>query len=310
MIEFNHYSVMLKQSVDLLSPENGGIYVDCTLGGGGHSLEILKRMGPDGRLIAVDRDADAIEAASERLKEYRNVTYVHDNYENIGEYIKEYPYIDGAVMDLGVSSYQLDTAERGFSYMKTAPLDMRMNKTAAKSAYSVVNEYSREKLCEILFKYGEEKQAKRIVNRIIEEREKKPIETTTELSDIIKAAVGGKYDDKHPAKRTFQAVRIEVNDELEAIPRAIDALVRKLKIGGVIAIISFHSLEDRIVKEALKKYEDGCTCPPNFPVCVCGFKKQLEVITRKPLLPSGAELKENSRSQSAKLRAARKVSEV
>lgn len=310
MIEFNHYSVMLKQSVDLLSPENGGIYVDCTLGGGGHSLEILKRMGPDGRLIAVDRDADAIEAASERLKEYKNVTYVHDNYENIGEYIKEYPYIDGAVMDLGVSSYQLDTAERGFSYMKTAPLDMRMNKTAAKSAYSVVNEYSREKLCEILFKYGEEKQAKRIVNRIIEEREKKPIETTTELSDIIKAAVGGKYDDKHPAKRTFQAIRIEVNDELEAIPRAIDALVRKLKIGGVIAIISFHSLEDRIVKEALKKYEDGCTCPPNFPVCVCGFKKQLEVITRKPLLPSGAELKENSRSQSAKLRAARKVSEV
>lgn len=310
MIEFNHYSVMLKQSVDLLSPENGGIYVDCTLGGGGHSLEILKRMGPDGRLIAVDRDADAIEAASERLKEYRNVTYVHDNYENIGEYIKEYPYIDGAVMDLGVSSYQLDTAERGFSYMKTAPLDMRMNKTAAKSAYNVVNEYSREKLCEILFKYGEEKQAKRIVNRIIEEREKKPIETTTELSDIIKAAVGGKYDDKHPAKRTFQAIRIEVNDELEAIPRAIDALVRKLKIGGVIAIISFHSLEDRIVKEALKKYEDGCTCPPNFPVCVCGFKKQLEVITRKPLLPSGAELKENSRSQSAKLRAARKVSEV
>lgn len=310
MIEFNHYSVMLKQSVDLLSPENGGIYVDCTLGGGGHSLEILKRMGPDGRLIAVDRDADAIEAASERLKEYKNVTYVHDNYENIGEYIKEYPYIDGAVMDLGVSSYQLDTAERGFSYMKTAPLDMRMNKTAAKSAYNVVNEYSREKLCEILFKYGEEKQAKRIVNRIIEEREKKPIETTTELSDIIKAAVGGKYDDKHPAKRTFQAIRIEVNDELEAIPRAIDALVRKLKIGGVIAIISFHSLEDRIVKEALKKYEDGCTCPPNFPVCVCGFKKQLEVITRKPLLPSGAELKENSRSQSAKLRAARKVSEV
>lgn len=310
MIEFNHYSVMLKQSVDLLSPEKGGIYVDCTLGGGGHSLEILKRMGPDGRLIAVDRDTDAIEAASERLKEYKNVTYVHDNYENIGEYIKEYPYIDGAVMDLGVSSYQLDTAERGFSYMKTAPLDMRMNQNAAKSAYNVVNEYSREKLCEILFKYGEEKQAKRIVNRIIEEREKKPIETTTELSDIIKAAVGGKYDDKHPAKRTFQAIRIEVNDELEAIPRAIDALVRKLKIGGVIAIISFHSLEDRIVKEALKKYEDGCTCPPNFPVCVCGFKKQLEVITRKPLLPSGAELKENSRSQSAKLRAARKVSEV
>lgn len=310
MIEFNHYSVMLKQSVDLLSPEKGGIYVDCTLGGGGHSLEILKRMGPDGRLIAVDRDTDAIEAASERLKEYKNVTYVRDNYENIGEYIKEYPYIDGAVMDLGVSSYQLDTAERGFSYMKTAPLDMRMNQNAAKSAYNVVNEYSREKLCEILFKYGEEKQAKRIVNRIIEEREKKPIETTTELSDIIKAAVGGKYDDKHPAKRTFQAIRIEVNDELEAIPRAIDALVRKLKIGGVIAIISFHSLEDRIVKEALKKYEDGCTCPPNFPVCVCGFKKQLEVITRKPLLPSGAELKENSRSQSAKLRAARKVSEV
>lgn len=310
MIQFNHYSVMLEQSVDLIAPKAGGIYVDCTLGGGGHSLEILKRMGGEGRLIAVDRDSDAIEAASERLKEYKNVTYVQDNYENIGEYIKDCEYIDGAVMDLGVSSYQLDTAERGFSYMKTAPLDMRMNKTAAKSAYTVINEYSRERLCDILFKYGEEKQAKRIVSRIVSAREQKPIETTTELADIVKSAVGGKYDDKHPAKRTFQAVRIEVNDELSAIPRAIDALVQRLKIGGVIAIITFHSLEDRIVKEAFKKYEDGCTCPPDFPVCVCGFKKQLEIITRKPLLPDSNELKENSRSQSAKLRAARKVSEV
>lgn len=310
MAEFNHYSVMLKQSVDLLSPKDGGIYVDCTLGGGGHSLEILKRIGKDGRLIAVDRDTDAIEAASQRLAEYSNVTYIHDNYENIGDYLESIEYIDGAVMDLGVSSYQLDTAERGFSYMKTAPLDMRMNKTASKSAYEVVNGYTREQLCDILYKYGEEKQAKRIVNKILQARDAKPIQTTTELADIIKSAVGNSYDDKHPAKRTFQAIRIEVNDELSAIPKAIKSLVNKLRPNGVIAIITFHSLEDRIVKEALRKYEDGCTCPSNFPVCVCGFKKQLEVITRKPLLPDSEELKENSRSQSAKLRAAKKISEV
>ncbi len=310
MIEFNHYSVMLNQSVDMLCPRKGGIYVDCTLGGGGHSLEILKRIGQEGRLIAVDRDTDAIQAASERLKDYQNVTYIHDNYENIGEYLEEYQCIDGAVMDLGVSSYQLDTAERGFSYMKTAPLDMRMNKEAAKTAYQVVNTYTERQLCDILFKYGEEKQAKRIVNKIVQARTQKPIETTTELADIIKNAVGSKYDDKHPAKRSFQAIRIEVNDELSAIPKAIDSLVNKLAPGGIIAIITFHSLEDRIVKEALKKYEDGCTCPSDFPVCVCGFKKQLEVITRKPLLPDSNELKENSRSQSAKLRAAKKITEV
>ena len=310
MIEFKHYSVMLKESVDLIAPVSGGVYVDCTLGGGGHSLEILKRMGSGGSLIAVDRDSDAIEAASERLKEYKNVTYIHDNYENIGEYIKDLPAINGAVMDLGVSSYQLDTAERGFSYMKTAPLDMRMNQKAQKSAYDVVNGYSHGELCSILKRYGEEKQAKRIVDRIVRRREEKPIETTTELAEIVKSAVGNSYDDKHPAKRTFQAIRIEVNDELGAIPKAIDSLVEKLCPGGVIAVISFHSLEDRIVKETLKKYEDGCTCPPDFPVCVCGFKKQLEVITRKPLLPDNAELEENSRSQSAKLRAARKIMEV
>lgn len=310
MIEFKHYSVMLKESVDLIAPCNGGVYVDCTLGGGGHSLEILKRMGEGGRLIAVDRDSDAIEAASERLKDYKNVTYIHDNYENIGEYIKDISAINGAVMDLGVSSYQLDTAERGFSYMKTAPLDMRMNQSAQKSAYDVVNGYSHGELCNILRRYGEEKQAKRIVDRIVRKREEKPIETTTELAEIVKSAVGNSYDDKHPAKRTFQAIRIEVNDELGAIPKAIDSLVEKLCPGGVIAVISFHSLEDRIVKETLKKYEDGCTCPPDFPVCVCGFKKQLEVITRKPLLPDDAELEENSRSQSAKLRAARKIMEV
>lgn len=310
MINFNHYSVMLTQSIDMLDPKEGGLYVDCTLGGGGHSLEILKRIGENGRLIAVDRDTDAIKAASERLKDYKNVTYVHDNYENIGEYIKEYPYIDGAVMDLGVSSYQLDTAERGFSYMKTAPLDMRMNREASKSAYEVVNGYTREMLCEILFKYGEEKQAKRIVNKIVHAREVKPIETTTELAEIIRSAVGGSYDDKHPAKRSFQAIRIEVNDELSAIPTAIDSIVSKLRPGGALVVITFHSLEDRIVKETFKKYQDGCTCPANFPVCVCGFKKQLEIITRKPVLPNKEELKENSRSQSAKMRAARKITEV
>ncbi|MBE6688240.1 MAG: 16S rRNA (cytosine(1402)-N(4))-methyltransferase RsmH [Ruminococcaceae bacterium] len=309
-MEFNHYSVMLKESVDFVAPAPGGIYVDCTLGGGGHSLEILNRMGETGRLIAVDRDTDAIKAASERLKNYKNVTYVHDNYENIGEYLNDVEYIDGAVMDLGVSSYQLDTAERGFSYMKEAPLDMRMNRSETKCAYDVVNGYSYEQLCDILYKYGEEKQAKRIVNRIIRAREEKAITTTTELAEIIKSAVGNSYDDKHPAKRTFQAIRIEVNDELSAIPKAIHSLVKKLRVGGTVAVITFHSLEDRVVKETLKKYEDGCTCPPNFPMCVCGFKKQLEVITRKPILPDSEELKENSRSQSAKLRAARKVMEV
>lgn len=310
MIEFNHYSVMLQQSIEMLEVQPGGVYVDCTLGGGGHSLEILKRIGKQGKLIAVDRDTDAIEAASQRLKEYENVTFVHDNYESIGEYLQEYKYINGAIMDLGVSSYQLDTAQRGFSYMKTAPLDMRMNQSASKSAYNVVNEYSYDKLCQILFKYGEEKQTKKIVNKIIQAREIKPIETTTELADIIKSAVSNNYDDKHPAKRTFQAIRIEVNDELSAIPKAIDSLVEKLIPGGVIVVITFHSLEDRLVKETLKKYEDGCTCPSNFPICVCGFKKKLEIITKKPVLPGKEELSENSRSQSAKMRVARKLSEV
>lgn len=310
MIEFNHYSVMLQQSIEMLEVQPGGVYVDCTLGGGGHSLEILKRIGKQGKLIAVDRDTDAIEAASQRLKEYENVTFVHDNYESIGEYLQEYQHINGAIMDLGVSSYQLDTAQRGFSYMKTAPLDMRMNQSASKSAYNVVNEYSYDKLCQILFKYGEEKQTKKIVNKIIQAREIKPIETTTELADIIKSAVSNNYDDKHPAKRTFQAIRIEVNDELSAIPKAIDSLVEKLIPGGVIVVITFHSLEDRLVKETLKKYEDGCTCPSNFPICVCGFKKKLEIITKKPVLPGKEELSENSRSQSAKMRVARKLSEV
>ena len=309
--EFSHYSVLLHESIDGLMIKPDGIYVDCTLGGGGHSLEILRHL-ENGRLIAVDQDAEAIAASKVRLADYLdNVTFVHDNFSNIGAALEGLGIdgIDGAVIDLGVSSYQLDTPERGFSYMHDAPLDMRMDPEHGITAREVVNTYPESELKRIIFDYSEERFAGRIAAKICAAREIKPIETTFELVDIIRSAIPAKAreDGPHPAKRTFQAIRIEVNSELSVIKPTLDALVDSLKPGGRLAVITFHSLEDRIVKQSFAGYAKGCTCPPSFPVCVCGHKPTAKVITHKPILPSERELDENPRSRSAKLRIIEKL---
>ena len=290
-----------------------GIYVDGTMGGGGHSLEITKRL-TTGRLICIDQDPNAHEAAGKRLAEYKDrITFVRDNFGNIKSILDslEIEKIDGMLLDIGVSSHQLDEAERGFSYQQDAPLDMRMNPDRPFSAYDVVNGYDEDELDRVIFTYGEERWARRIAQFIVKEREAKPIETTGELVDIIKKAVpkGARKDGPHPAKRTFQAIRIEVNGELEVLQRAIDDVAARLAVGGRLCIITFHSLEDRIVKEAFRKQENPCICPPQFPVCVCGKKPLGRVITRKPILPSKEELEENPRSRSAKLRVLEGVSQ-
>lgn len=311
-INFSHYSVLLHESVDALEPERGGIYADLTLGGGGHSLEILKRMPKGGRLIAFDRDKDAIAASKLRLHDYIDrVSFVNDNFCEFRRALEELGIeeLDGAVIDLGVSSYQLDTPERGFSYMHDAPLDMRMNRDAGKSAYDVVNTYDKDTLKKIIYEYGEERFAPRIAAKIEAARATKPIETTFELVDIIRSAMpdGGHGGEKHPAKRTFQAIRIEVNNELGVIEPTIRDVVNKLKTGGRLAVITFHSLEDRIVKNTFSTLADPCTCPPDFPVCVCGKRPTVKLVTRKPILPGRSELDENSRSRSAKLRIVEKL---
>ena len=311
-IEFSHRSVLLDECMDALAIKESGIYVDGTAGGGGHSFEIAKRLGENGRLVAIDQDEAAIAAASDRLSVYGDkITVVRSNFHEVasvcdGLGIEE---IDGLLLDLGVSSYQLDTPERGFSYMADAPLDMRMDKRASLTAYDVVNGYSEERLKKILYEYGEERFSASIVSAIIRERQKKPIETTLELSEIIKYAIPPKAREggHHPAKRSFQAIRIEVNGELDVIEPAIKDATRKLRQGGRIAIITFHSLEDRIVKQAFASLATGCTCPKEFPVCVCNNKPTLKVITKKPILPSSRELEENPRSRSAKLRVAEKL---
>ena len=305
-MEFHHISVLLNECIEGLNIKENGIYVDGTLGGAGHSAEIVKRL-TTGRLIGIDQDTNAIKAAEKRLEEYKDkVTLVHDNFSNIKAVFSQLGIekADGFLLDIGVSSHQLDEAERGFSYMHDAPLDMRMNRDNSFSAYNVVNEYSEDELSEIIYKYGEERWSKRIAQFIVAERSKKPIETTFELVDIIKKAVpkGARKDGPHPAKRTFQAIRIEVNGELEILERTIDHMTELLNPGGRLCIITFHSLEDRIVKNAFRKQENPCTCPPEFPVCVCGKKKRANVITRKPMLPSDEELEFNHRSRSAKLR--------
>lgn len=310
-MEFKHYSVMLSETVDALNVTDGGIYADGTLGGGGHSFEILSR-GKNIRLIGIDQDKDALSAASKRLAQFGNqVTYVNSNFKNISSVLDELGIdeIDGMVLDLGVSSYQLDNEERGFSYMKSAPLDMRMNQSAPLSAYEVVNEYSAEQLTDIFYRYGEENWSKRVAQFICEKRKEAPIKTTGELSEIIKAAIpkGARKDELHPEKRIFQAIRIEVNGELEILKGAVCDIVKRLKKGGRLSVITFHSLEDRIIKQVFADLAKGCTCPANFPVCVCGKKPEIKVITRKPILPSGDELSENSRSKSAKLRVAEKI---
>ncbi len=311
-INFSHYSVLLKESVDAIEPERGGIFADLTLGGGGHSLEILKRMGEGSRLIAVDQDKDAIAASKIRLRDYLDkITFVNDNFSNIANALDEngIDSLDGAVIDLGVSSYQLDTPERGFSYMHDAPLDMRMNRDTGISAYDIINTYDKDSLKRIIFEYGEEKFAPRIAAKIVEARKLRPIETTFELVDIIRSAMpdGGRGGEKHPAKRTFQAIRIEVNHELEVIEPTIRSVVSNLKPGARLAVITFHSLEDRLVKNIFGDMANPCTCPKNFPVCVCGKRPTVKLITRKPILPGENELSENSRSRSAKLRIAEKL---
>lgn len=310
-MEFKHNSVLLRECVDALRVSDGGIYVDGTLGGGGHSYAILSR-SDNCSLIGIDRDREAIAAASKRLGPFGDrVTVVNRNFCEIKDILCEQGVdeIDGAVLDLGVSSYQLDNAERGFSYMGNARLDMRMDTTQGKTAYDVVNSYSAEELAEIFFAYGEEKWSKRIAEFIVRKRSEKPVETTLELVDIIKAAIPKKarQDGGHPAKRVFQAIRIEVNNELNMLEDAVKDFISCLKSGGRLAIITFHSLEDRIVKKAYKDLAQGCTCPKEFPICVCGKVPEIKIISKKPVLPSENELGENSRAKSAKLRIAEKL---
>ena len=310
-MEFKHRSVMLYETVDGLNVKENGIYVDCTLGGAGHSLEVLKRLNGTGKLIGIDQDADALKAAKERLKDYGNVTYIHSNFENIKEILRNegVEKVDGIMADLGVSSYQFDTPERGFSYRFDAPLDMRMNKENEISAYEIVNEYSEDRLFKVIRDYGEEKFAKNIAKHICLKRSEAPIKTTFELNEIIKAAIPAKMREKggHPSKRTFQAIRIECNRELEVLENTLDDMIDCLNENGRLCIITFHSLEDRAVKNNFKTNENPCICPPSFPVCTCGRIPKGKVITRKPITASEEELEENSRSQSAKLRIFEKI---
>ena len=309
--DYGHVPVLLKECLDALAIKPDGVYVDGTLGRAGHSLEIVKRL-TTGRLIGIDRDETAIAAAQERLADYMDrVTLVHSNFDRIGDILAEL-HIDGAdgmLFDLGVSSPQLDDAERGFSYMHDAPLDMRMDRTAYLTAREVVNGWSYEELRRILFEYGEERYAPAIARRIVQQREQKPIETTLELVDVIKSAMPPQAlrEKQHPAKRSFQAIRIAVNGELDALPPMLEAATAHLNRGGRLAVISFHSLEDRIIKKTLKELATGCTCPPEFPVCVCGKKPKLKLVSRKPIEADEAELERNPRARSAKLRVAEKV---
>ena len=306
-MEFKHYSVMLNETIEQLNIRPDGIYVDGTLGGAGHSLEICKRL-TTGRLIGIDQDADAIAAASERLKDYKDkVTIVRSNYAQMKEVLHDLGIdkVDGILLDLGVSSFQLDTPERGFTYRsEDAPLDMRMDDRQTLTAKDIVNEYSEMDLFRIIRDYGEDRFAKNIAKHIVSARAVKPIETTGELNAIIKGAIPMKVHvtGGHPSKRTYQAIRIELNHELDVLRDNLDDMIELLDDGGRICIITFHSLEDRIVKSSFKKNENPCTCPSNFPVCVCGNKSKGHVVTKKPILPSEKELEENSRSKSAKLR--------
>ena len=308
---FGHKPVLLDECLEALHIRPDGIYVDGTLGRAGHSLEICRRL-TTGRLIAIDRDAAAIEAAEVRLAEYSHrVTLVHSNFDRLGEILDELglPGVDGALFDLGVSSPQLDEAQRGFSYMQDAPLDMRMDWSAALTARRVVNTWPYEELRRILFDYGEERYAPAIAKRIVQQREIAPIETTLQLVDIIRSAMPPQAlrEKQHPAKRSFQAIRIAVNGELDALPPMLEGACRHLNPGGRLAVISFHSLEDRIIKKTMQTLCTGCTCPPNFPVCVCGKTPEMKLVSRKPIVAGDAELVYNPRARSAKLRVAEKL---
>ncbi|MBR2613417.1 MAG: 16S rRNA (cytosine(1402)-N(4))-methyltransferase RsmH [Clostridia bacterium] len=311
-MNFAHRSVLLDECIESLDIKPDGIYVDGTAGGGGHSLEIVKRLTDGGRLIAIDRDDAAIAAATARLSDYLDrVTFVRNNFSSAAEVCRELGIekIDGILLDLGVSSYQLDTAERGFTHNTDAPLDMRMDRRGELDAYTVVNTYSAEELKRVIWEYGEERFAPKIAQAIVRRREIKPIESTGELVDIIKSAIpaAAREGGHHPAKRTFQAIRIEVNGELDAIEPAIRRAKDITAKGGRIVIITFHSLEDRIVKQTFADMASGCTCPRSLPICVCGKKPEVKVLTKKPILPSERELEENPRSRSAKLRVCEKL---
>ena len=306
-MEFKHRSVLLEETVNGLNIRPDGIYVDGTLGGGGHAYEIFRRLGDKGSIVGIDQDEAAIEAAGIRLKDFgEKVTIVRSNYCEMKSVLQRLGIdkVDGIVLDLGVSSYQLDTAERGFSYREDAPLDMRMDRRQTMTARDIVNDYSEKDLYRVIRDYGEDKFARNIAKHIVIEREKRSIETTGQLTEIIRGAIPMKFQKKsgHPAKRTFQAIRIELNRELDVLKNSLDEMIDLLNPGGRLCIITFHSLEDRIVKSAFKKNEAPCTCPKDFPVCVCGKVSKGSILTRKPILPGPEEMEENSRSKSAKLR--------
>ena len=310
-MEFKHKSVMLDECIQGLDIKPDGIYLDCTLGGGGHSLEIVKKL-TTGRLIAVDKDEDALASAKQRLKEYEDkITYIHDDFKNVIKRLDELQVdkLDGVLIDLGVSSYQLDNGERGFSYNADAPLDMRMDRSQYLSAYNVVNEYDEEKLAEIIWKYGEDKLSRKIARNIVERRKNQPISTTAQLAETVENSYPAKLRWKfgNPCKRTFQAIRIEVNDELKDLDKVINLLSLRLKISGRICVITFHSLEDRIVKRVCVELNKECVCPPHQPICTCDKRREVEIVTKKPLTASDGELQENSRAASAKLRIAKRV---
>ena len=304
-MEFKHKPVMLEQCINGLNIKKDGIYVDGTLGGAGHSKEILKRLSNKGLLIGIDRDEDALNAAKENLKEFQNVIYVHNNHDNIKEILEELKIdnVDGILLDLGVSSNQLDERNRGFSYLGENELDMRMDKSQKLTAKEVVNEYKEEDLANVIYEYGEERFSRQIAKNICKQRKEKEIKTTKELVDIIEKSIPKKFqNDGHPAKRTFQAIRIEVNNEIKPLYNTVLNSIDCLKPGGRLAIITFHSLEDRAVKNAYIEAKGKCTCPKDLPYCVCGAKSLGEIITKKPIIATDEEIKENSRSKSAKLR--------
>lgn len=310
-IEFNHVSVLLNECIENLNIKPDGIYVDGTIGGAGHSLEIVKKLSEKGMLIGIDRDEEALAVAKERLKEFNNVKYVHDNHDNIDEIIKNLNIkgVDGILLDLGVSSYQIDEKTRGFTYMNDGPLDMRMDKSQKLTAEYIVNNYKEQDLARIIFEYGEEKFSRKIARNICEYRKNKKIETTGELVKIIEKSIPGKFREKnsHPAKRTFQAIRIEVNNEIEPLYNTIKNSITALNTKGRLCVITFHSLEDRMVKKAYVDAEGKCTCPKDLPYCVCGNVSLGKIITKKPILPTEKEMQENSRSRSAKLRVFEKI---
>ena len=306
-MEFSHKSVLLNETIENLNIKEDGIYADLTLGKGGHSKEILKKLSPEGLLIGLDQDKDAIKAAKENLKDFSNVLYFNENFEKISDVLDNacLNMIDGALMDIGVSSYQIDNGDRGFSYMKDGPLDMRMNKENELTAKQVINDYSLDELWEIFSKYGEERYSKTIAKSIVDYRKMHEINTTLQLRDIVMKSVN--TNEAHPEKRVFQALRIEVNRELEVLENTLEKIVDRLNKGGRLCVITFHSLEDRIVKNKFKEMSKKCICPPEFPVCVCNHEKKVKIISKKPILPSKSELKENRRSHSAKLRVCERV---